>query len=91
MLIKDYEILQRIGKGMYSSVFNCKSISDQKQFACKVYNRSKLDEQAWKNIIAEISVLATLHTPNVIKIIDRFKTKKYFFIVLEHCNGGNLE
>ena len=77
--------------GMYSSVYKCLSILDGQTYACKVYNRAKLDESAWKNIINEITVLGNLESQNVIKIIDKFKSKKYFYIVLEYCNGGTLE
>ena len=76
---------------MYSSVYKCLDSEDNLVKACKVYERSELDESSWKNIINEITVLRNLDSENVIKIYDKFKSKNYFYIVLEYCNGGTLE
>jgi len=32
-----------------------------------------------------------LHSPYIIKLIDKFKTKRHFYLILEYCNGGDLE
>jgi serine/threonine protein kinase len=36
-------------------------------------------------------VLKQCKNDNVIKFIDSFKSEKSVFIVMEYCNGGDLE
>ena len=35
-------------------------------------------------------VLEKANHPNIIKMVDRMKSKNHYYLVLEYCNGGDL-
>jgi serine/threonine protein kinase len=89
--IGDYLLLHEIGHGMFSSVYKCKKITNEQVYACKVFKRDQMTRKSWKNLHDEIQNLESLSSPFIVKLIDKFKTKNHFYIVLEFCNGGDLE
>lgn len=89
--IGDYILLNEIGSGMFSSVFKCRNLKTEEVFACKVFRLDKMNRKSWKNLHDEIQILDNLKTPNIIKLVDKFKTKRHFYLILEYCNGGDLE
>ena len=44
-----------------------------------------------KAVKSELNLLKKCDNEHVIKYINAFHNPKYLFIVLEYCNGGNLE
>lgn len=35
-------------------------------------------------------ILSKLDHPSVLKMFDRFRTKEFYYLITEHCNGGDL-
>ncbi len=50
-----------------------------------------MNENQWKLLNDEIKILNSLDSKNIIKLYNKFKTQKHFYMILEYCNGGNLE
>eukprot|EP00347_Sterkiella_histriomuscorum_P019965 403339616 len=50
-----------------------------------------MNRKSWKNLHDEIQILDNLKSPHIIKLVDKFKTKNHFYLILEYCNGGDLE
>jgi serine/threonine protein kinase len=45
-----------------------------------------------KNLHEEtVSLKKLYHHPNIIKQFASFKTKRHFYLIVEYCNGGDLE
>jgi calcium-dependent protein kinase len=38
----------------------------------------------------EVAVARKLNHPNIAKIYETYQDKRYFFIVMEYCEGGEL-
>ena len=38
----------------------------------------------------EVSVLLSLDHPNIVEFFETYEDKKYLFLVMEHCTGGEL-
>lgn len=91
--IRDYILEEVIGRGAYSTVFRCSSLTDPpKYYACKVFKRSRMNQRMLKNLHEESTSLKKLSgNPNIINALASFKTKKNFYLVVEFCNGGDLE
>ncbi len=89
----DNLILEKcLGKGSFGEVYLTKKVGDNnKIYATKKYDRDKIEgTEAMKYLKNEISILQTLHHPNIVKFEDVKKTKKHFYIVMDFCNGGEL-
>ena len=62
-----------------SKLLNVKSIS-----------KSNLSQKSLKNLICEIQILAKLNHPNIVKYYETYDDEKYFYLVMELCEGGEL-
>lgn len=81
-----------IGKGQFGEVYKCYLREDHKKtFACKVINRKKLNERLFNNLRNEINILMKIKSPYVIDLKDLQKTPNNFYLVMEYCNGGDLD
>lgn len=95
--IKDYVLQEVIGRGAYSTVYRCISLADregdvQRMYACKVFKRNKMNQRMLKNLHEESIALKKLglHS-NIVNCVATYKTKRHFYLVIEYCNGGDLE
>ena len=89
----DNLILEKLlGKGSFGEVHLTKITGDSKLYATKVYDRERIENtEAFKYLTNEINIMHNLNHPNIIKFIQVKKTKKHYYIVMEFCNGGELE
>ena len=93
MQVDNLILEKQLGKGSFGEVYLTKMIGDNNNiYATKIYDREKLENTpAFKYLINEINILHTLNHPNIVKFTQVKKTKKHFYIVMEFCNGGELE
>ena len=89
--IRDYQLLKEIGSGMFSTVFLCKNMKTNQIYACKMFEREKMTKRSLKNLHDEIQILKNLDSPFIIKLYETFKTKKHYYLILEYCNGQDLD
>ena len=89
----DNLILEKLlGKGSFGEVHLTKITGDSKLYATKVYDRERIENtEAFKYLTNEINIMYNLNHPNIVKFIQVKKTKKHYYIVMEYCNGGELE
>lgn len=57
-----------------------------KQLKREIGSFSHLD-----NILNEVMILSKARHPNIIKLIQKYRNKEYYNIILEYCNGGDLK
>ena len=60
-------------------------------FACKTINRRSLNQRLETNLRNEINILTKIQSRNVVKLFDIQRTENNFYLVMEYCNGGDLE
>lgn len=54
--------------------------------------KSMIETPKLKELVkTEITVLKRCNNENVIKLIDSFETDKNVYIIMEFCNGGDME
>ena len=89
----DNLILEKLlGRGSFGEVHLTKIVGDSKPYATKIYDREKIENtEAFRYLNNEINILHTLKHPNIVKFVQVKKTKKHYYIVMEYCNGGELE
>jgi len=75
--IFEYKFLQHIGHGSSSDVFLVTHVTNEQQFAAKVYDKSFLfrttigdSEQPIHRVIREIQIMSILNHPNVIPLVE---------------------
>ena len=91
--ISRYEFKDQIGKGNFATVW--KAI-DNKNFtfvAIKAIESSQIEAQpkVLELLQSEINILKEIDHPNVVKLYDSFEEKGKYYLIMEYCNGGDLE
>ena len=89
--VSNYVLERKIGQGVFSTVYNCRDVRTNQQYACKIVARQKMGKRAYKNLHNEIKILQNLKSNHVIRLITKLKTTNNFYLIFEYCNGGDLE
>ncbi|TNV74080.1 hypothetical protein FGO68_gene9822 [Halteria grandinella] len=86
-----YILGKQIGQGAYAVVRVATNKSDNKKYAIKVYDKSKLtDSNRQRSVRREIKLLQKMNHPNIVKIYEAFETDEYVYLVMEYVGGGSL-
>jgi NIMA (never in mitosis gene a)-related kinase len=75
-MIRDFQILSKLGEGAYSSVYKVKRLTDSKEYALKKVKLLNLKVKEKDNALNEIRLLASLRHPNVVCYKEAFYEKK---------------
>ena len=93
-IVGDYLIAEKIGKGSFADVYNCKHEPTGKKYALKIVNREHLMQLGEPRLItgleSEIKFMKDLDHENIVRLNEFFSTDKNFYLVLELCLGGDL-
>ena len=89
--IGDYLVKQTIGSGTFSKVkLGINRITNQK-VAIKLLDKSKIIEKDdLERIIREMKIYREISHPNVIKVYEMLDTNKFYMIIMEYYERGEL-
>ena len=92
MQVDNLILTKCIGKNTFGTIYLTSFKEDNgKKFATQRIERNKVEGTDAMNYLKNnIIILKKLNHPNIIKFETIKKTKNYFYIVLEYCNGGEL-
>ena len=87
-----YKYGRLIGQGAFGKVNLGLNILCGRVVAVKSFNKNKLNkkENTKNKIFYEIDLMKKLSHPNITKILEYFESEKYYLIIMEYINGGNL-
>ena len=89
-IIDDYEFFNEIGYGTYSKAFKAKHKLTKAIRCVKKIPKKDLADEDQKKLIQEVTILKTLDHPNILKVIEFYQNERFFFIVTEYLEGGEL-
>ena len=79
-----------LGEGMSGRVATCKQRFTGELFALKTLCTQKLRVNM-DELRQEIDILKSLDHPNIVKVYETFEEEGRFHVVMELCNGGQVE
>jgi len=83
-----YEVnTEVLGTGGYGSVSKCVDKCSGVTRALKNVPKTAVEENRMQK---EIDILLSLDHPNVLKLIQTFEDKRFYYLVTELCSGGEL-
>ena len=86
-----YTKIDKLGEGSFGEVFIVKNIKNDKLFVCKEMKLHGLDEPTIMQLFTEVKVLQAVRHPNIIEMIESYKTKSNkLVLILEYASGGDL-
>ncbi|XP_024544736.1 serine/threonine-protein kinase GRIK1 isoform X2 [Selaginella moellendorffii] len=98
-MINQYVRHERIGKGSYGKVVLHRSLFDQKFYAIKVFDKSRLgkirvapSETAMMDVRREVEVMKHLRHPNIVRLIEVIDDPEcdQLYMVLEYIEGQRM-
>ena len=87
-LAEKYLKIKELGSGSYSKVFRVESKTNKQVYACKQIQKEKITN--FQNFKNEINILSKVDQPNIIKLYEIFEDKRYIYLIMEECTGGEL-
>ena len=87
-LTDHYFIKEGIGQGSYGKVFQVKHKDSGITRACKQLAIKQI--QNYEKFMLEISILAQMDHPNIIRAYEFYQDDQFFYIVTDYCQGGEL-
>ena len=93
MSINDFEIIKQLGKGAFSTVSLVKRKQDNKIYALKCVQISKLSTHERQNSLNEVRLLASINHKNIIAYKESFYNEKdqTLNVILEYADDGDLQ
>jgi len=85
-----YKLGEVLGEGGYSIVKAGTSVIDGRKVAVKIITRKDLSEADDESLQQEVEILGKLKHPNITRLVDFFTEEKYYYVILEYLDGGEL-
>merc|ERR1712050_399501 len=89
-ITQDYEFIKEIGSGAFSKVYKARHKLSKTLRCVKKLSKKDLTEEEKDKLVEEVSILKKLDHPNIVKVLEFYQNDKYFFIVTEFLDGGEL-
>ncbi|KAM3133795.1 hypothetical protein pb186bvf_014058 [Paramecium bursaria] len=86
--LSHYEIIKKLGQGGFGEVYLVKQLSTGIQRAAKIIMRKTISDE--EKLLEETEILKHLDHPNIVRVLEIFADFKYYYIVTEYCQGGEL-
>lgn len=89
-MIRDYQIIEKIGKGTFGIVYKVKRINDPQIYVIKQISLIGLNEQQKKQVHSEARILSLIRSNYVVKYYESFLLNDELNIIMEYCDNGDL-
>ena len=91
--LKDYLFLNRIGVGNYSEVWKAVEVATKNVCAIKMLDNQQIQNQpkVLELLKSEIRILKSINSENVVRLYDSFFEQNHYYLVMEYCDGGDVE
>lgn len=58
--------------------------------AVKLIPKAYINQEDEEKLFSEVIILKSLDHPNIVRLFDLYEDKKYYYMVTEYCDGGEL-
>ena len=89
-MIRDYKIIEKIGKGTFGIVYKVKRINDPLIYVIKQICLNGLTDTQINQVKTEAKLLSLIRSNYVVKYYDSFLENQDLNIVMEYCDNGDL-
>jgi NIMA (never in mitosis gene a)-related kinase len=92
MSLKNFDILNKLGDGAFSSVYKVRRKSDGVAYALKKVKMTALKGKERENALNEVRILASISHPNIVQYKEAFidQETNTLCVIMEYCDDGDL-
>ncbi len=88
----EFKVIEKLGKEAFErSIYKVQNEKDNKIYIIKKISILGLKEEEKSKIINEAKILENINNENIVKLIQYFQDNEYFYILMEYCEGIDLE
>ena len=87
----EYKIVEELGEGENRYIYKVFNREKNKYFVIKGISIKKENKISVNNILKEAKLLSIFNNKNIVKYYNSKKENKNFYILMEYCDGKNLE
>ncbi|CAD8067892.1 unnamed protein product [Paramecium primaurelia] len=85
-----YSLGKALGEGAYGQVSTVTNKRTGMIRAMKAIRKDSLFEEEEQKLFQEMNILKDLDHPNIVKLCELFQDEKYYYLVTEYLQGGEL-
>lgn len=85
----DFEFQRKLGDGAFGQVWKVRHKNSNKMYAIKQVQKTKV-MRIIEQFKREVSIMYSLDHPYLVKLFSHFEDDKFFYLILELVEGGNL-
>ena len=89
-MIRDYQIIEQIGKGTFGIVYKVKKFNDPLIYVIKQISLIGLTDIQINQVCSEAKILSLIKSKYVVKYYESFLEDDNLNIVMEYCDNGDL-
>lgn len=91
--VGSYKMVGKLGEGQFGTVYKAVRDKTNEEFALKTISKRKVvTNRKMKSLFdTEVAVMKKIRHPNIIHLHDFMETNNNYYLVLDYCNGGDLE
>ena len=87
-----YAVGKFLGAGQFGQVFLAQKKScPEKVFVIKRISHEFSDPSEYRYVEREIRILLEVDHPNIVKIVEVYKDQGSLYLVMEYCQGNDLQ
>lgn len=89
---ESFDFVAKLGKGSFGEVFSVRHKKTGNTYAMKIMRKSKVTSgNLLRYTVTERNVLSYMNHPYIVSLHFAFQTSHYLVLVMQFCNGGNLQ
>ena len=89
-MIRNYQIIEKIGKGTFGIVYKVKKFNDPLIYVIKQISLLGLTDIQINQVCSEAKILSLIKSKYVVKYYESFLEEGNLNIVMEYCDNGDL-
>ena len=90
--LKNYELLEPLGNGVFGLVSKVRRLADNKILVWKELNYGRMNTNERRMMMNEVQILSNTSHAHIVKYFDTIlvREKQKLYIVIEYCENGDL-
>lgn len=85
----DFDFDKKLGDGAFGNVWKVRHRHTKETYALKQVAKEKVVKMQ-AQFCREVYIMYNLNHSNIAKLYNHFEDEKYFYLIMEICEGGNL-